>query len=314
MDNILSCLDDETLSMVISSCPNLIYVDLSYLSIGNKSILALANCVNLTYFKALGPYKFDPQNFKKFLSSCIHLRTISIILKTGTPETCRIQDLDILSPLYKNNLTILDLRRHNFPDDLGLQKIVAASYKTLQQVDFSFIRCISDETIKQLTKCINLTSVKIKSCDLITEPALNELSRVCISLENVNFSGCNISDLTIEYLLSADKPNIHTLEIDMCVNLTSMVIPVICAKKNLRALCISLKFINSDHVIKIAQELTSLLYLQVLPTNSLPKKPSQNNSTNTVKPESENYGHETYSQFIQEVCSYLPNSVIILES
>lgn len=318
-ETILACFDDDTVATIIGACPNLISVDLSYLSIGNKTMTALAACTQLQYFKALGPYEFSPASFKKFLGSAANLKVVHLILRSGTPESCKIQDFDILSPLCNQPcLTSLDIRRHAFPDDSGLQKIIQANSRTLKYIDLSFIRCVTDETILQLAKCVQLQTVKIKSCDLVKVDALNELAKSCTMLESANFSGCNISDRTVELLL-ADKPTFHSLEIDVCNDLTPAVIQVICGRKSLRALCISLKFLNSDHVIKLAHELNRLLYLQILPPNSLPvyrppALPPTNSSEPSPTTEYENFGHETYSQFLQEVCGYLPNAVIILET
>lgn len=51
-------IDNETLVYLLSCFPNLVFVDLTNLNIGDDVIAALSNCKHLVHFRALGGYTF----------------------------------------------------------------------------------------------------------------------------------------------------------------------------------------------------------------------------------------------------------------
>jgi len=282
-------------------------VDFSYLAIGNKTLIALSSCSKLEFFTAFGFYDFTPDIFKSFLTACKELKSLQMMHKGSYNNFKPINDLAYFLPLEKSPITKLDLKKISFTSsdsDKVLIQIIDNSRETLKSVDFSFVRCVSDQTVLALSKCPNLRKISLRGCVQNThEFSINELVTNCKLLVNVNFSHLQITDLTIQLLLM-DKSTIQTLEIDGCATLTPKCISLISARKSLKALSISLPWMNPDITIELARSLQNLLFLQIndISPNKLPKKPKPGDDQSIEK--------ESYTQLVQELCDLLPFTVI----
>lgn len=141
---------------------------------------------------------------------------------------------------------------------------------------------LKDEVALALAHCPNLEILKLRNAQAITSASIDTLVGQCPNLISADFSGCKITDDTLELLLR-DKPRFHSLEIDSCECLTaacigtnhylpqfdcflirSLLLDYICQRKSLRLLSVSTSsFINALIAVRMAKELNELLVYRV---------------------------------------------------
>ncbi|KAJ7297284.1 hypothetical protein O6H91_Y016500 [Diphasiastrum complanatum] len=190
------------LKLDLSRCPNVSDVGLSNLSTGSSlQQLMLSYCSPMTAKVLATFHMFDYLQFIK-LDGCEVSRNGLCFLGNGC-----------------NKLKGLSLSKCKGVDDLGIAAITRGCARSLQAIDLTCCRQLSDHTLFSIGACCKgLVSLKMEACNLISETGLAFLGQGCPHLQEIDLTECDINDKGLMSLLHCTK--LTSLRIGLCQNIS----------------------------------------------------------------------------------------------
>lgn len=218
----------------------------------NLQSLSLVNCINLS-----------TKTLIKISSTCLLLNKILI---RCCNKMISYESMKLLSKSAKklSTLVLIDCETITNKDLINF----AINTTNLQTLKIPNCKLITSQSIIEFGKtCHDLVSIRLTNCKLIDDDGICSIAKGCKNLVHIGLGGCQkLTDISICALIVGCNKNIKLLDLDYCIQITSISVLNIClhcssiqslelkncykiTNNDLINLCTScpLKYINIDH-------------------------------------------------------------------
>eukprot|EP01126_Amoeba_proteus_P060610 TRINITY_DN8034_c0_g1_i4.p1 TRINITY_DN8034_c0_g1~~TRINITY_DN8034_c0_g1_i4.p1 ORF type:complete len:575 (-),score=79.61 TRINITY_DN8034_c0_g1_i4:214-1938(-) len=259
-------LDDKTLSVILSLCPNLTHLNLAHVLIKDETwsetLNGLAKLTKLESLVLDGISNALQPSISSTISNMAKLSDLQVHLEHFGGKTTLG-----LFPMH-NKFKRIHFQHPMFNDHFS--KFIKVSANTLTEINFNGCGEITDEMGAALSMCKCLVSLELEGCVKLTQVSLNKIVSSCRRLLVVDFSGCNVTDLTMRILLVDSlqdnlKKSLHTILLSGCIYLTQKTLSYLQTQYFLRVLKLSrCDILNPDNLAELCTYLPHLKLLDVM--------------------------------------------------
>jgi len=201
------------------------------------------------------------ENLRDLCLALPHLRELEVV-KRGV-ETIKNIEVIVDGLMKCRHLTALTLQH---PTGMGdnIANFIKEFSKDLKKLDLGSIGKV---VARQIRFCSNLVELHLSGQD-IPEKDLNQIVKCCQQLVVVGFSACNVTDTTMQILLSdtfqTTKRSLHTLLLHTCLKPTDKTLSWIKLHTDLRILKLcKCKWVTANSLLEVAKCCKKIHHLDI---------------------------------------------------
>jgi hypothetical protein len=171
--------------------------------------------------------------------------------ETLNDPNCRLQGLSLVGCFREEKSSVL------------MQQLLSREQKSLQEVQLSLNRLLTDPCLVALSNCSSLRSIQLRECALVTDIGVGALVEKCTKLQRVDLCRCtNIGDEPI-IALAKNCPKLQTLVVAKSKVTGKAIMAIAGSCRHLRWLDVNKTNMTDEAVIALSQNCISLQYLNL---------------------------------------------------